>query len=189
MTTMAAPAGLRGWLREPLTMTAAALCVAAAVFAGWAGWSWYSAAQSGPSSYAQARDVALQAGEQAAQNLNTLDYRTASKGLALWEQSSTGTLHEEIVAGRAQFLQQVEQARTVTTARVLDAALTSLDTRTGTATIIVAVQLTVTPPKGTAVTKQNRLTGQLTRTASGWKLSSLGQVPVGAASGPAAPAP
>jgi Mce-associated membrane protein len=47
--------------------------------------------------------------------------------------------------------------------------------------IIVALQITVTPAHGTAATKQSRQEGSLTRTSSGWKLSSLGQVPVGAA--------
>jgi Mce-associated membrane protein len=45
------------------------------------------------------------------------------------------------------------------------------------------VQITVTPANGSPVTKQSRLVGTLAKTASGWKLSQLGQVPVGAASG------
>ena len=124
----------------------------------------------------------LQAGEQAVQNFNTLDYRKVAAGLALWEQSSTGPLHAEIVAGRGQFTQQIEQTKTVTTARILDGALTALNTRAGTASIMVAVQITVTPVSGTPATKQSRLLGTLTMTRSGWKLSALGQVPVGAAS-------
>ena len=47
---------------------------------------------------------------------------------------------------------------------------------------MVAAQITVTPVSGSPVTKQSRLLGTLTRTSSGWKLSALGQVPVGAAS-------
>jgi Mce-associated membrane protein len=103
----------------------------------------------------------------------------------LWEQSSTGPLHTEISKGRAQFEQQIQQTKTITTARVLDGALTALNPRAGTASIIVAVQITVTPANGSPVTKQSRLIGTLTKTTSGWKLSQLGQVPVGAASGSA----
>jgi Mce-associated membrane protein len=157
------------------------LVVLAAVFAGWAGWSWYSAANAGPSASAQLRDQVLQAGEQAVQNFNTLDYRKVAQGLALWEQSSTGTLHDEIVAGRAQFARQIQLTKTVTTARILDGALTSLNPRAGTASLIVAVQITVTPATGSPVVKQSRLEGRLTRTSGLWKLSALGQVPVGAA--------
>jgi Mce-associated membrane protein len=117
------------------------------------------------------------------QNFNTLDYRKVAAGLALWEQSSTGPLHTEIMAGRAQFTRQIEQTKTITTARILDGALTALNPRDGTASIIVAVQITVTPASGSPATKQSRLDGTLTRTPSGWKLSALGQVPVSPASG------
>ena len=176
-------AGARRWLSDPVFVTALVLVVLAAAFAGWAGLSWYSAAHAGPSASAQLRDRVLQAGEQAVQNFNTLDYRKVTQGLALWEQSSTGTLHEEIVAGHAQFARDIQQTKTITTARILDGALTSLNARSGTANIIVALQITVTPVKGAPVTKQTRLAGRLTRTNAGWKLTALGEVPVGAAAG------
>jgi Mce-associated membrane protein len=176
-------AGARRWLSDPVFVTALVLVVLAAAFAGWAGLSWYSAAHAGPSASAQLRDRVLQAGEQAVQNFNTLDYRKVTQGLALWEQSSTGTLHDQIVAGHAQFARDIQQTKTVTTARILDGALTSLNARSGTANIIVAIQITVTPVKGNPVTKQSRLAGRLTRTNAGWKLSALGEVPVGAAAG------
>jgi Mce-associated membrane protein len=174
-------AGARRRLSDPLLATALVLAVLAAAFAGWASWSWYSAAHAGPPASAELRDQVLQAGEQAVQNFNTLDYRKVAQGLNLWEQSSTGTLHDEIAAGRAQFIQQIQQTKTVTTARILDGALTSLNARAGTASLIVAVQITVTPASGSPVTKQSRLAGRLTRVPGGWKLSALGQVPVGAA--------
>jgi Mce-associated membrane protein len=175
----ASPARTRGWLSEPVFAAALVLVVLAAVFAGWAGWSWYGAAHAGPPASAQLRDRVLQAGEQAVQNFNTLDYRQVAQGLALWEQSSTGTLHNEIAAGRAQFEREIQQTKTVTTARILDGALTSLSART--ARLIVAVQITVTPAGGSPQVKQSRLAGTLTLTPAGWKLSTLGQVPVGAA--------
>jgi len=174
-------AGARRRLSDPLLASALVLVVLAAAFAGWAGWSWYSAAHAGPPASAELRDQVLQAGEQAVQNFNTLDYRKVTQGLNLWEQSSTGTLHDEIVAGRGQFIRQIQQTKTVTTARILDGALTSLNAQAGTASLIVAVQITVTPASGSPVTKQSRLAGRLTRVQGGWKLSALGQVPVGAA--------
>jgi Mce-associated membrane protein len=167
----------RSWRRDPLLATASVLLLAAIVFAAWAGSSWLSAPRA--SAAAQSRDQALRAGEQDILNFNTLDYRTVAQGLKLWEQSSTGPLHSQIVTGQASFEQQVKQAQTVTTARILDGALTSLDAGAGTAKIIVALQLTVTPAHGAATTKQSRLAGQLTLTSAGWKLSSLSQVPVG----------
>jgi len=177
--------GARRWLGEPVVATALVLAILAAVFAAWSGWSWYRASTAGPPAGAQLRDQVLQAGEQAVQNFNTLDYRKVAAGLALWEQSSAGPLHTEIAAGRAQFERQIQQTKTITTARILDGALTALNPRAGTASIIVAVQITVTPANGSPVTKQSRLVGTLAKTASGWKLSQLGQVPVGAAAGSA----
>jgi Mce-associated membrane protein len=174
--------GGRRWLAEPLIATALVLAALAALFAAWSGWSWYRASNAGPPASAQLRDRVLQAGEQAVQNFNTLDYRKVGAGLALWLQSSTGALHAEISAGRAQFTSQIEQTKTITTARILDGALTALNARAGTASIIVAVQITVTPASGSPVVKQSRLDGTLAKTRSGWKLSALGQVPVGAAS-------
>ena len=181
-TTTAEP-GPRRWRANPLVATAVILAALAALFAGWSGWSWYRASAAGPPPDAQLRDQVLQAGEQAVQNFNTLDYRKVATGLALWEQSSTGPLHTEISKGRAQFERQIQQTKTITTARILDGALTALNPRAGTASIIVAVQITVTPANGSPVTKQSRLVGTLAKTASGWKLSQLGQVPVGAAAG------
>jgi Mce-associated membrane protein len=175
--------GLRGVAADPLRLTAALLLLAAAAFAGWSAWAWFQAANPGTPAYSHTRDQALQAGEQAVQNFNTLSFRNVGAGIRLWEQSSTGLLHSEIVAGRAQFEQQIRQARTVTTARILDGALTSLNSRGGTASMVVAVQITVTPAHGTPAVKQTRLAGHLARTPSGWRLSALSPVPVGAAAG------
>ncbi|HWG61329.1 MAG TPA: hypothetical protein VG253_06410 [Streptosporangiaceae bacterium] len=174
-------AGARRSASDPLRLTAALLLLVAAAFAGWSGWSWYQATHPGTPATSLARDQALQAGEQAVQNFNTLDYRKVAQGLRLWEQSSTGLLHSEIAAGHTQFEQQIQQSKTVTTAKILDGALTSLNTRAGKASIIVAIQITVTPAHGTPAVKQSRLAGQLSRTAAGWRLSALSQVPVGAA--------
>ena len=169
------------WAQDPLLLTGAALVVAALVFAAFSGWAWLSAPRAPATS--AVRDSALRAGEQAVLNFNTLDYRHVGAGLSLWAQSSTGALHHQVVSGRATFEKQVSQARTVTTAKILDAALTSLNAKAGTARIIVAMQITVTPASGSPVTKQSRLAGDLVRTAGGWKLSTLGQVPVSAAAG------
>jgi len=167
------------WTRDPLIGTASVLLAAAVVFAAFSGWAWLSAPRA--SAAAPIRDEALRAGEQAVLNFNTLDYRRVEAGLRLWAQSSTGALHRQVVTGRAAFEQQVKQAHTVTTAKILDAALTSLNVGAGRARIIVALQITVVPATGTPVTKQSRLSGQLNRTPAGWKLSALGQVPVSAA--------
>jgi Mce-associated membrane protein len=173
------PRRWRPRISDPVPLVATVLAVVAGAFAAYFGWSWYDAAHDDALAYSRARDAVLRAGEQGVQNMNTLDYRKVDQGLAAWEGSSTGDLHQELVQGRAQFTSQVQLAKTVTTAKILDGAVTELDDRAGKAGVIVAVQITVTPPTGTPTTKQSRMRAQLTRTPSGWKLSALGQAPVG----------
>jgi Mce-associated membrane protein len=177
------------WRPGPLLAVSIALVIIAAACAGWFGWSWYNAEHSGSAAGARVRDEVLREGQQAVQNFNTLDYRHLDQGLNLWEESSTGTLHGQIAAGRAQFEQQIRKAKTISTATILDAALTSLNQPARTARIIVALQITVRPQTGPSTTKQSRLAGTLQRTPSGWKLASLGQVPVGTTAPSPGPSP
>ncbi|SEO26056.1 Mce-associated membrane protein [Actinacidiphila rubida] len=165
--------------RRPVLLVAAVLALAAAVAAALTGWSWYGAAHDGSASFAKARDSVLAAGEQAVQNMNTLDHNDLGHGLDAWEASTTGDLHTQLVQGRADFEKQVQLAQTDSTAKVLSGAVTELDTRAGKASVMVALQITVTAPKAKPSVKESRLVGELTRTASGWKLSALGQAPMG----------
>jgi Mce-associated membrane protein len=167
--------------RRLLVLSALVLALLAAGTAGWTGWSWWSATHDDSLRYSQTRDEVQRTAEQAVQNLNTLDYRTAESGIDLWIASTTGTLHDQLNQGRQNFLAQIQKAKTVTTAKILDGAVTELDDRAGKASVIVAIELTVTPANGRPTTKRQRLAGQLTRAGSTWKLSSIGQVPVSAA--------
>ena len=160
-------------LRNLPLAVASALAVAAAACAGWFGWSWYSAAHSPALADARARDAVLQDAEQSVLNFNTLDYHQASAGLNLWLESSTGTLHSQLSKNKKQEVQLVQGKQTITTAKILDGAVTQLDTGAGTASVIVAVDVTVTPSKGSPFTERESEVGQLTRTVSGWKLSAL----------------
>ncbi len=165
--------------RRPLLAVALTLALAAAVAAALSGWSWYDAAHDGDAAFARNRDTVLAAGEQAVQNLNTLDHNDLDHGLDIWESSTTGDLHTQLTQGRTGFAEQVQQARTVSTAKVLSGAVTELDTRTGKASVMVALRITVQAPKAKPAVKESRLLGELTRTADGWKLSALGQAPMG----------
>ncbi|GAA2273832.1 membrane protein [Streptomyces ruber] len=158
------------------------LALVAGGFAAWAGWDWYDAAHDDSAAYATQRDEALAAAEQAVQNLNTLDHRSVDRGLDLWESSTTGELHDQLVSGRAEFTEQVKEARTVTTARVLSGAVTELDDRAGRARVLVALRVTVEAPGDARTDKDSRMLGELTRTGGRWKLSALGQAPVGGTS-------
>lgn len=173
----------RAGTRNPLVIATLALAVCAAGAAGWGGWLRYEAAHDDAASFAQVRDDALAAGEQAVQNMNTLDHRSLEKGLDSWEQSTTGDLHAQLIDGRDAFAEQIAKAKTVSTAEVLSGAVTELDERAGRAGVMVALRVTVTAPEGEPAVKESRLLGSLTRTSEGWKLSALGQAPVGGTAG------
>ncbi|SCD48694.1 nuclear transport factor 2 family protein [Streptomyces sp. PpalLS-921] len=168
---------------NPPLVAAVVLAVAAAGAAGWGGWSRYDAAHDDAAAYAQARDDALAAGEQAVQNMNTLDHARLEQGLDTWENSTTGDLHQQLVDGREAFVKQIEAAKTVSTAKILSGAVTELDDRAGRAGVMVALRVTVTAPEGEPAVKESRMLGRLTRTSEGWKLSALGQAPVGNTAG------
>ncbi|MEU6040601.1 hypothetical protein ABZ801_34900 [Actinomadura sp. NPDC047616] len=175
------PGGRRRWIpwgADPVQVIAIVLTVVAAVAAGWFGWSRYAARHDDSLRYAATRDQVLRSAEQGVQNLSTLDYRSLDRSLKAWQESATGDLYRDIVQGRAQFEQRVREARTVTAAKVLEAAVTELDEHAGKARVLVAVQITVTPPEGEPAVKKSRLVGELTRTADGWKISGLGQAPI-----------
>lgn len=160
--------------RNPLLAVATLLAAAAAACAGWFGWSWQAAAHSGTLADARARDAVLQDAEQGVLNFNTLNYHNASAGLRLWLDSSTGTLHSQLSQNLSREIQLVQGKQTITTAKILDGAVTQLDTEAGTASVMVAVAVTVTPAKGSPFTERESEVGQLSRTPSGWKLSALG---------------
>ncbi|CAM5588662.1 hypothetical protein SALBM135S_01201 [Streptomyces alboniger] len=80
-------------------------------------------------------------------HLNTLDHRDLERGLDAWEQSTTGSLLDELREGRPEFEKQVRNARTVTTAELLSGAVTELDEREGRAGVLLAMRITVDPPK------------------------------------------
>jgi Mce-associated membrane protein len=163
-----------------VVLAAAVLLVASAATAVFYGVSWAVAGNDESLSFATHRDDALRAGEQEIINFNTLDYRDVQGGMNRWLASSTGALHDEVVQGRDANAARIAQAKSTTTARVLDAAITELDDRAGKASMIAVVQVTVTPQGQPPTQKYSRYQANLTRDAQQqWKLSALGPVSVG----------
>ncbi|TDP95172.1 hypothetical protein [Labedaea rhizosphaerae] len=155
------------------------LLVVAVAFAGWTGFLWLRASSDDSRAYVADRDAVLQTGYRDIATLTSLDYRQPDAGLKRWADVSAGPLHEQLAQTSQPTKQQLAAAKTVTTGTVVDASVTELDARAGTATVIASVRVVVTPVSGKPVTKRNRLRAELMRTADGWKLSSLGQVPMG----------
>ncbi|MFE0021219.1 hypothetical protein [Amycolatopsis sp. NPDC059021] len=152
--------------------------VLATLLAAWFGYAWWHAGHDDGVARANVREDALAAGRQAVTALTTLDYRQAAQGYQHWLDLSGGALRDELAQDRQGSLDRIAQAKTVTTGRVVDAAVTEVDSGAGTAKVIASVELQVRPDGGEAVTKHNRFQADLNRTPDGWRVTALGQVPV-----------
>jgi hypothetical protein len=122
------------------------------------------------------RDVVLVDAQQAAINLNSLDFTNIDAGLDLWEQSSTGTLLEEFRKNRAEYAKLVTDSKRITQATITDAAVAELDVRAGIARVLVGVDVQVRPEGQEPVVTRQRLQLEMTRTDQGWKASNLSPV-------------
>ena len=159
--------------RNPLVVAGVVLVVVAAAAALVFGLLWHNVSGGRDLATSQARDNALRAAEQGSINLTTLDYRNVAQGLDRWKQSTTGDLLSQLTQGDLvnTFTKQAQQAKSVTTGKVLDGVVTELDGDKAQA--IVYMQVTVQSAGGKPTTKYVPLQWNLTNTSSGWKLSSL----------------
>jgi Mce-associated membrane protein len=98
------------------------------------------------------------------------------EGLDRWMNASTGPLQGDVQGRRESSKQAIEQAKTVTSGNVLSLAVTDLNEFDGKATVIAAVEVTVTPEGKQSEKKYLRIQGALERTGDGWKLSGIGPV-------------
>jgi Mce-associated membrane protein len=178
-STGATPGPRRGPLRIA-TLAIAVLAVLSCATAGWFGISWYRAAHDESLVVGMARDAALRDAQQAAVNLNTLDYRRVQDGLNLWEQSATGTVLQEVRTNRASYARTITDSKTTTTARSLDGAVADLNERAGTARVLVGVDVTSKPAQGDPTCLRWRMQLEMLRTDTAWKVDKL--APIGTSS-------
>jgi Mce-associated membrane protein len=167
--------------RNPLVVAGAALVVVAVVCAGVFGGLWLKASHDDSLAFSRMRDDALRAAEQGSINLTTLDYRNVAEGLNRWKSSTTGGLYSQLTSGSlvSTFTKQAQQAKSVTSGKVLDGVITDLDEHAGKASALIYMDVTVSASGAKPVEKRVPLQWQLTLTGSGWKLSGI---PQGAAS-------
>ncbi|MEU9065400.1 hypothetical protein AB0D60_00690 [Streptomyces sp. NPDC048306] len=171
-------------MRRARILTGTGLALALA-FCGTGAWTYTQARTDDALAYGRERDEALADGREGIAVLTTLDAATrqsAQRSIRDWRAVSTGPLREELGD---------TEARAGSSARgtVTEAALTALDTRSGTAKLIATVRVEVTPAgaagsAGSAGTKKpatdrKRLEAVLARTGEGeWKVRALSAVPV-----------
>ncbi len=124
-----------------------------------------------------ARDAVLRDAQQATVDLSTFDFRRVQDGLRLWEQSATGSLLGQLRANRDTAARAITDSRTNTTARVLDGAVAALDARSGTAQVLVGVDIMALPEGGDTSCVGRRLQLEMRRDGDAWKVEKL--TPVG----------
>lgn len=157
----------------------AGLLGAALLFCGFSGWIHWSARSDRDLAYAQARDDALAAGRAHIATLNSVDAKEIRAELKEWRAATTGPLRDELRRTEKKSARTLAARGTSASARVTDAALTSLDERAGTAALLATVRIRASTRAGTPATDRKRFEAGLERTADGWKLTSLAPVPVG----------
>jgi Mce-associated membrane protein len=164
--------------RWPLAVAVVTL-VAALGFAGWAGFSWWQASNDESVAYTRIRDEVLATGRAHVKLLTTLDASDVDGGIRSWLEVSTGALRDELAATDQRTKDALRTAGTVANGRVLDAAVSELDTRTGTAKLLVSVVIETSKDGEPVNSKRNRFVAGLERTDNGWLLSALDRVPLG----------
>lgn len=167
---LAAPAA---WPRSRAWAAGWAALAVTAAFAIWAGASYWQAAASAPVTLGQARDQVLAAAQQEIADLNTVQPSRIAAWQARWLADTTGREHTRVQQTNPAAQAQIGKVKTSAQGTVTDAAVTRLNDQAGTAQVIATVRVRQTAPSGASDTVSNRYLAGLTRTATGWKISSL----------------
>jgi Mce-associated membrane protein len=141
--------------------------------AGWAGWTWWQSSHSDDVTYGQTRDLVLGVASDQIKTLNTVDYRKAEDDLTQWQRVTTGNLLTQLTNQHDSDLNSTRTQKTVSTARIVDAAVSTLDARAGTATVLVAVEVTIGQGDAKPTTRKSRVDAVLSRTEDGWKTGTV----------------
>jgi len=164
-----------GPLRTAILAVAVVVAVASAA-AGWFGVSWYRAAHDKSLALGVDRDAVLRDAQTAMINLNTLAYRRVQDGLTLWEQSAVGSLLTQLHANRNTYARAITDSAATTTARVLDAAVASLDQRSGTAQVLVGADVTSQSVQADPSCAHRRVRLEMIRVGDTWKVGTFAPV-------------
>lgn len=153
---------------------AVAACAAAFLASVTLGWQLsLSAPPSALTGASATRDEVVIAASDAVEVLNTLDHRAVEAGLGDWESVATGALADQVTSIDRRQRSALADAGTVSTARVVDAAVVELDVDAGTATVIALTEVTVTPESGEPAARRHRYTADLRLVDGRWLVEAL----------------
>lgn len=163
-------------MRRALAIATASTAPLAAAAGAWSGM--VLTAASGSAGGLRAAAAATAAAEIAA--LNTFGAASAATDVQRWLGATTGALNADIAASAADTVARITSDGGSARGTVTDLAFVSFDAAGATAKVIAAVRVDVVPKTGVAASDRRRLAADLTRTAAGWRLTSLTAIPAGA---------
>jgi Mce-associated membrane protein len=165
---------------KALVAVAAVLALVGVGAGGWFGYSWWSAVRHNSTSAVQLRDSAVEAAKQLAVTLQTVDPAQPAQAYQAWKDAATGPLLAKLSQDEQNNVNQLKKAPTRSFATPVEAALSALNTDEGTATAIIALDVTqaavTNGVAGPPTVKQLRVKLSLARTDAGWKVSNSGLI-------------
>lgn len=149
-------------------VVAAVLSVLAALGAGC---SWWRAASDDAAARGRDRDAVLAAAGPELVTLNTIDYRSAGADVDRWIAATTGQYGKDLAGDRQVQIDRATTARTVSTASLVQAAVTEI--AADSARLLAVLDVRVSTGGGAVTPRLNRLTVDVARSASGWKIAGV----------------
>jgi Mce-associated membrane protein len=149
------------------------LTVLAVLAAAFSGWSWWRAAADDSFARGRERDAVLAAAGPQLVTLNTIDYRTAAADVDRWITATTGQYGKDLAGDRQLQIDRAATARTVSSASLVQAAVTEIDVPRGTARLLAVVDVRVSTGGSPAAPRLNRLTVDVSRAPDGWKIAGV----------------
>lgn len=146
--------------------------ILAVLAAGFTGWRWWSAAHDDSLARARERDAILATVGPELVTLNTIDYRTGGADVDRWIAAAAGQYGSDLAGDRQLQIDRATSTRTVSTATLVEAAVTELDVGAGTARLLAVLDVRIATAGGAPASKQNRLTVDA-RLTDGWKVSGV----------------
>jgi Mce-associated membrane protein len=151
-----------------ITILAAAtvLAFAAAIAAGV---YWWLGTHGATATQAADRDGAIDAAEQIVVNINTVHPQSVDQDLAAAQSSLTDPMLTEYGKVRQQFADSLKKAQASVVADPAGASLTAFDDDKGTASALVAINVTASSANQQPTQKQQLFQVDMQRTPDGWK--------------------
>ncbi|MGV9410163.1 hypothetical protein ACWDOP_09620 [Nocardia sp. NPDC003693] len=141
------PAGTRSLdTHRVVTLASIALLAVAAVAAAWFGGTWIVGGLMQDRPRAQARDNALDAAQQAAINITSMNLADVDGSLSLARSSMTGELLDASTANQDQIKKQVLESNVNMTSKVVGGSLTELNSERDRAAALVVLEVTENGP-------------------------------------------